>query len=586
MVVTGIMELQAQTMFHKRYNAAPAFSGSYCVQQTNDGGYIIAGSELNGNQDAILVKTDANGVLTWTMNYNHPSLPTFAVATEARYVIEVDDFPQDGQMDGYVVVGWTADLLAGNQMSDLDIFAMKVDMLGNVLWHRRIGMGNDLDETAYAVIQDTRFGNYVLTGYAELIGGIPGPTEKQVLLMELAQNTGATLFDRAYGAIGTQNYSPDASGYSIDLYDQDANGTIDGYVVTGWIVRNPTANFGALHDVFLMATTFGGIPYFIKRIGVGTGVLTTQPPQVATYEKGYSVHQNAAGDIAIAGEFVGSQSYPSAGGNDAMLIEVRNDGSAVNFMKIYGGSSNDIAYCVRETTNGGVQGYVLGGGTLSFGPPGNNYPTIIRTLANGNYLWGLYYGSAQYAPGDAHSIRPTTDGGFILSGSDVNNGSAWLIKTEALGLDDCLQQLLIPEEDEPDAYITDYGTEVPIDLDNIEPGDVTQTRLLEDVICEARTIKRVPEALHIATPGGNPEVFPNPVHNGGLVTFELVSETLAPSRITASNMQGKVVYSKDFPSVDNNGSLVIDTNGWEAGTYTIAVAIDGQVQTVKLLITH
>ncbi|MCH8924183.1 MAG: hypothetical protein IIA67_13670 [Planctomycetes bacterium] len=68
---------------------------AYAVRQTDDGGYIIAGSTDGQNgQDAWLVKTDANGVLDWAKEFG-------ASGSETAFSVQQTD---DG---GYVLAGST-----------------------------------------------------------------------------------------------------------------------------------------------------------------------------------------------------------------------------------------------------------------------------------------------------------------------------------------------------------------------------------------------------------------------------------------------------------------------------------------------
>ena len=62
--------------------------GGTSVQQTSDGGYIIAGytESYDTAGDAYIIKTDASGDEQWSTNYNYPD-----VSEEAKSVIQGSD---------------------------------------------------------------------------------------------------------------------------------------------------------------------------------------------------------------------------------------------------------------------------------------------------------------------------------------------------------------------------------------------------------------------------------------------------------------------------------------------------------------
>jgi len=120
------------------------------VQQTSDGGYIIAGYTNSFGENFYLIKTDGNGDTTWTKTYG---------GTSDDYGCEVQQ-TSDG---GYIIVGYTNSFGAGIE----DVYLIKTDGNGNVSWNRTFGGGSD---EAGNSVKQTSDGGYIIAGYTESYG--------------------------------------------------------------------------------------------------------------------------------------------------------------------------------------------------------------------------------------------------------------------------------------------------------------------------------------------------------------------------------------------------------------------------------
>jgi len=122
----------------------------YCVRETFDGGFIVSGFHdampvsLLGNTYALLVKTDANGNISWSKKYQ----------VAVRDFDTGESFPSVVRQtadSGYVLTGTTSGI------HQADIFILRTDASGNLLWCKsyehdpsmmRLSCGLDIIETA------------------------------------------------------------------------------------------------------------------------------------------------------------------------------------------------------------------------------------------------------------------------------------------------------------------------------------------------------------------------------------------------------------------------------------------------------
>jgi hypothetical protein len=125
------------------------------VQQTSDGGYVIAGYTSSfghpGNDDIYLIKTDTAGDTLWTRTYG------WINADEGYSVRQTSD-------GGYIIAGQTMSFGAGAY----DAYLIKTNALGDTLWYRTYG-GNGVD-LVYSV-QQTLDGGYIATGSTAPMAG-------------------------------------------------------------------------------------------------------------------------------------------------------------------------------------------------------------------------------------------------------------------------------------------------------------------------------------------------------------------------------------------------------------------------------
>ena len=169
------------------------------VKQTQDGGYIIAGSTSSfgaGSNDVWLIKVDSNGNQDWAKTFG-------GTGNDGGYGVEI---AADG---GYVAAGGHNSFGSG----DYDVGLLKTDANGNLLWLK--SFGGTLADFGYSV-KKTTDGGFVIIGYTESfsLGG------KDVWLVK-TDSDGELEWSKNYGGF------QDDEGKSVD---QTADG---GYILTG-----------------------------------------------------------------------------------------------------------------------------------------------------------------------------------------------------------------------------------------------------------------------------------------------------------------------------------------------------------------
>jgi hypothetical protein len=102
---------------------------------------------------------------------------------------------------------------------------------------------------------------------------------------------------------------------------------------------------------------------------------------------------------------------------------------SMEWNKTYGGTSDDMAYDVQQTTDGG---YIVCGHTYSFGMTlGDAW--LFKTDAFGNVEWGYVSGWPDWD--EAQSVQQVSEGGYIVAGRRyyVDRYDFWLFKTNSSG---------------------------------------------------------------------------------------------------------------------------------------------------------
>ena len=114
---------------------------------TNDGGYILVGStdsHYRTQKNVYVVKIDKDGTREWQSFYGSRE------ADEGFGIVEAKD--------GYVIAGYTK----GTNNYDSDVYLIKINKNGNVIWEKRYGSSKDDRANAIIKVED----GFVVAGYS------------------------------------------------------------------------------------------------------------------------------------------------------------------------------------------------------------------------------------------------------------------------------------------------------------------------------------------------------------------------------------------------------------------------------------
>lgn len=127
---------------------------------------------------------------------------------------------------------------------------------------------------------------------------------------------------------------------------------------------------------------------------------------------------------------VGYTSSSGIGGYDIFLVKADKYGALV-WQKTIGGADWDFAHSMKQTSDGG---FIIAGTTYSFGH-GNADGYIVKTDASGNVQWSKTYGGKK--DDEFKSVIQLTDGSYALAGYTKSYadslGDAWIFKIDAAG---------------------------------------------------------------------------------------------------------------------------------------------------------
>jgi hypothetical protein len=387
------------------------------IEQTNDGGLIIAGtSESNdynvvfnhGGKDYWVVKTNANGSYNWMKTYGGSGDDDLTSISKTA----------DG---GYILCG-TSNSNDGNKSvsyGNTDMWIVKINSLGNIQWEK--SYGGSLGDGANSIEQTADHG-YIIAGISNSNDGQitnnHGVADYWVIKTD---STGNIAWQKTYGGTGTDRANSIKQtadgGYIIGGYSLSSNGDValNHGIFDYWVIKT-----NSLGNITWQKTFGGSALDFCKTVS-------------QTSDHGYVIAgqtNSTDGDIIF-----------NNGNSDLYIIKLDSN-SNVEWQKTFGGTNSETLYEIKQTSD---NGYIMVGSTSSNDgdlPTTHTYNDIwvVKLGISGSIDWQKSIAGNVYSP--SGSIIPTNDGGYAICGNTASydddvisiNGSAdyWIIKLAPL----------------------------------------------------------------------------------------------------------------------------------------------------------
>jgi hypothetical protein len=323
--------------------------------------------------------------------------------------------------DGYLIAGHTKSYGQGND--HYDIYLVRTDLDGNILWTNTYGGSND-DQVASC--KQTHDGGYILAGVTQSWG--QGGSDAFILRVDSNGDSlwskyyGGETWDQFYCGIPTVQQGYVFSGYSsvymmgdqVYMVETDSDGDTNWtYRVGGdhqdygiyvlqkedmsYITVGHTWSEGDESQVYLVKTDEDGNWTWTKAFG---GPMEEYARWIdVTDDPGYII--------------VGSTQSYGHGSSDFWLVNTNNEGTPMDNYT-FGGSESETANGASRDIDGGI---LMAGDTWSFGVEAPDV-FLVKATEDGDSIWAMTWGNQDWQY--AYTIKPALDGGYIVVGRNYS----------------------------------------------------------------------------------------------------------------------------------------------------------------------
>ena len=317
------------------------------VQQTTDGGYIIAAQtyssntgdvgENHGQSDYWIIKINGTGTMEWQKLYGGSDFDVpndLKITSDDGYIIAGNSYSSDGDV--------TDHHNPGANESTSDFWVIKINNNGTLVWAKSYG-SDDMD-FAFSIVSDGN-NNFVVVGKASAGSDVTGNHGGYDLWTIKIDNSGSLLWGKSYG------------GYNDDWANCVINTSDGGFVIAGGTesedgdVTGFHGDYYSASDEWILKIDENGTIQWGKALG-GTDI-----------DEANSIFQTSDGDYMVCG--ISKSNDGDASGNqgdkDFWVIKLNPNGN-ITWQNMFGGTKADVANSVIQTQDGN---YITVGSSLS-----------------------------------------------------------------------------------------------------------------------------------------------------------------------------------------------------------------------------
>jgi hypothetical protein len=542
------------------------------IQQTADGGYVIAGysnsndGDVSGHHGAVaqfmdywIVKIDATGNIQWQKNLGgtgSDNANQIEQTKDGGYIIAGSTSSTDGDVTGYHL---------SSETYYTDYWIVKLDSLGNLKWQKTLGgSGND----AATSVQQCTDGGYIVAGQTSSTDGdvtgyhIPSPTNfyysADYWIVKL-DSLGNLKWQKTLGGSGDDEPS------SI-RQTNDGNYIVAGYSnsLDGDITNN---NNGYTHYWVVKLDTTGNI-IWQKSLGGSLGETATSIYQ--TIDSGYIVSGTS---YSNDGDVTGHHGLVTSHTSDYWIVKLDTIGNIV-WQQSLGGTDNDQAQSIQQTAEGG---YIIAGNTLSRDGDvtGYHYPGFVSD----NYDFWI----VKLSPDNSQPV-PVTLLNFVTLKQELSillnwqttneiNNSYFVVQKSTDGIHFLDMQQISASGSSASTHSYSAIDNQPFNGNNYyrlkqvdNNGNYIFSKIDEVNFSEINTV----------------QIAPNPVQGDNL-SLIINNQNTLQTQLSITDAGGKLVLSKTLNIEAGLQTQQINIAPLSAGSYFVTITINTNKQVLKFI---